>query len=196
MWDPWVFRCWAKGKKQERQRRQEGQRQRQIRRKKNKDEKDRDKDKKGKGKANAKAAEYFAGYCLLCKAWRHMKDCWWNEGTRSGKGPTSLENPITPFVDATTGVPITGMLLQSDDGETVPADPTQWLCSVTKREPSCEDFLIDSEAATSVCQRSLTAWRENPEDLEWKSDRPLDISSRRPSTRRLACAHETVSTWR
>ena len=36
----------------------------------NRDEKDKDKDTKanGKGKANAKAIEYFAGYCLLCKA--------------------------------------------------------------------------------------------------------------------------------
>ena len=95
---------------------------------------------KGKGKANAKATEYFARYCLLCEAWRHMKDCWYESA--------SLDNPITPFVNTTTEVPITGMLLQSDDGETVPAGPTQWLCSVTKREPSREDFLIDSEAAT------------------------------------------------
>ena len=53
----------------------------------NKDEKDKDEDKKGKGKGenNAKA-EYFAGYCLQCKGWRHLKkDCWWNENAKSGK---------------------------------------------------------------------------------------------------------------
>ena len=31
--------------------------------------KGKDKGKKGKGNSSAKATEYFAGYCLLCKAW-------------------------------------------------------------------------------------------------------------------------------
>ena len=48
-----------------------------------------------------------------------------------------------------------GCLIQSDEGETVPANPAQWVYSVTKREPSREEFLINSAAATSVCQRSL-----------------------------------------
>ena len=47
------------------------------------------------------------------------------------------------------------MLIQSDEGETVLANPAEWLYSVTKREPSREGFLIDSGAATSVCQQSL-----------------------------------------
>ena len=51
--------------RQHRHRRQEGQRPRQS----NTDENEKDKDKKSKGKAHAKATEYFAGYCLLCKAW-------------------------------------------------------------------------------------------------------------------------------
>ena len=59
---------------------------------------------------------------------------------------------------------ITGMLIQSDEGEAVPANPTLWLYPVTKREPSHNDFLIDSGAATSVCLQSLTAWEENPSD--------------------------------
>ena len=46
-------------------------------------------DKKGKGKKgkdNANATEYFAGYCLGCEAWGHMKKaCWWNEPQNSGK---------------------------------------------------------------------------------------------------------------
>ena len=44
----------------------------------NKDDKDKDTDKKGKGKGeNNVKAEYFAGYCLQCKGWGHMKkDCW------------------------------------------------------------------------------------------------------------------------
>ena len=40
---------------------------------------------KSNGKNNAKA-EYFAGYCLQCKGWEHMKKgCWWNENAKSGK---------------------------------------------------------------------------------------------------------------
>ena len=44
----------------------------------NRDEKDKDEDKKGKGKGkNNVKTEYFAGYCLQCKGWGHMKkDCW------------------------------------------------------------------------------------------------------------------------
>ena len=73
----------------------------------------------------------------------------------SGKDTASLVTPITPAADTTTEPPITGMLIQSDEGETVPANPAQWLCSVTKRKPSREEFLIDSGASTSVCQQSL-----------------------------------------
>ena len=49
------------------------------------------------------------------------------------------------------------MLIQSDEGGEIPADPTQWMYSVTKQEsvPIANDFLIDSGAATSVCQQSL-----------------------------------------
>ena len=48
------------------------------------------------------------------------------------------------------------MLIQPDEGEIVPANPAQWLCSVTKRERSREEFVIDSGAATPVCPQSLT----------------------------------------
>ena len=122
----------------------------------NKDEKDKDQG-KGKGKANNKATEYFAGYCLLCKTWGHMKkDCWWNESTKSGKDAASLETPTTPAVTVTTTEPpITGMLIQSDEGEAMPSDPTKWMYSMTKRDSPNNDFLIDSGAATSVCQQSL-----------------------------------------
>ena len=47
------------------------------------------------------------------------------------------------------------MLMQSDDDEAVPADPSQWLYAVTKHEPSPNDLLVDSVAATEVCQQSL-----------------------------------------
>ena len=49
------------------------------------------------------------------------------------------------------------MLIQSDEGGEIPADPAQWMYSVTKQEyvPNANDFLIDSGAATSVFQQSL-----------------------------------------
>ena len=74
-----------------------------------------------------------------------MKDGWWNESAKNGKDTASLATPITPAANTTTEPPITGMLPQSDDCETVPANPAQWLYSVTKREPSREEFLIDSD---------------------------------------------------
>ena len=82
-------------------------------------------------------------------------DCWWNESAKSGKDTASLATPITPAANTTTELPITGILIQSDKDEAVPADPSQWLYSVTKREPSREEFLIESGAATSLCQQSL-----------------------------------------
>ena len=83
------------------------------------------------------------------------KDYWWNESAKSGKDTAPLETPITPAANTTTGPPIAVMLKQSNELAGVPADPTQWLHSVTTREPSREDFLIDSGAATSVCHQSL-----------------------------------------
>ena len=109
------------------------------------------------------------------------KDCWWNESARSGKDTAFLETPITPAANTTTEPPITGMWTRFDE-EAVPG-PAQWLYSVTKREPRHNDFLIDSAAATSVCQRSLIAWEANPVDLKWNSDRPLDISPLRRGAR-------------
>ena len=84
-----------------------------------------------------------------------MKDCWWNERAESGKDTASPETPITPAENTKTETSITGILTQSEEGDTVPANLAQWLYSVTKREKSREEFLIDSGAATSVCQRSL-----------------------------------------
>ena len=122
-----------------------------------KDEKDKDKKGKGKGKNNVKA-EHFAGYCLQCKGWGHMKkDCWWNENAKSAKDTASLETPTTPAESTKTEPPITGMLTQSDEGGEIPADPAQWMYSVTKQEsvPVANDSLVDSVAATLVCQQSL-----------------------------------------
>ena len=78
MWYPWISRCWveAKARKANTIRKAKAN---VGKAKATRDEKDNDEDKKanGKCKANTKATEYFAGYCLLCKAWRHMKeDCW------------------------------------------------------------------------------------------------------------------------
>ena len=126
-----------------------------------KGEGNKDKKSKGKGKNKPKAAEYFAGYCLHCKGWGHMKkDCWWNESAKSGKDTASLETPITLAVDTTTEPSITGMLIQSDGGEAMPVDSTLWLYSMTK-EHVHNDFLIDSGAATSVRQQSLV------DNLRW-----------------------------
>ena len=48
------------------------------------------------------------------------------------KRHTSLETPITPAANTTIEPPNTEMLLQCAEGEVVPADPVQWLYSVTK----------------------------------------------------------------
>ena len=76
---------------------------------------------------------------------------------RVGKDTASLETPITPAESTKTEPPITGMLIQSDEGGEIPADPTQWMSSVTKQEyvHYANEFLIDSGAATRVCQQSL-----------------------------------------
>ena len=88
------------------------------------------------------------------------------------------------------------MTIQSDEGA-VPANPAQWLYSVTKREARREEFLIDSGAATSVGQQSLADSLGGAQRrLVWNSGPPPDISSQRPATRRFACAHEMVSTLR
>ena len=116
--------------------------------------KDKDKDKKGKGKGKNNAQGRV--YCLKCKGWRHMKDCWWNENAENGKDTAPLETPISPE-GIKTEPPITGMLIQSGEGGETPADPAQWMYSVTKQEsvPNANDFLIDSGAATLVYQQSL-----------------------------------------
>ena len=115
-----------------------------------------DKKGKGKGKANAKTTKHFPGKCLVCKVWRYvMKDCWWNESAKSRKDTASAETPITPVANTAAEPSISGMPTPSDEGETVPANPAQWLYAVTKREPGREEFLNDSGGATSVCQQSL-----------------------------------------
>ena len=62
------------------------------------------------------------------------KDCWWIESAKSGKNTASMETSTTPAADTTTEPSITGMLIQSDEGEAAPVDPTQWPCSMTERE--------------------------------------------------------------
>ena len=64
------------------------------------------------------------------KIGRHMKkDCWWNANAKNGKDTAPLETPITPAEITKTEPPITGMLIQSDDGGEIRADPAQWLYS-------------------------------------------------------------------
>ena len=92
------------------------------------------------------------------------KDWWWNENAKSGKDTASLETPITPAESTKTEPPITGMLIQSDEGGEISDDPAQWMYSVTQQEsvPDANGFLIDSGAATSVCQQSffrLPGWK-------------------------------------
>ena len=77
------------------------------------------------------------------------------ESARSGKDIASAETPITPAANSTTKPPITGMLIQSDEGEIVPANPAQWLYLETKRDENPVAKSSDSGAATSVCQQSL-----------------------------------------
>ena len=48
------------------------------------------------------------------------KDCWWNEKADSGKDTASLETPSTPAGNTKTEPPITGMLMQSDEGSEIP----------------------------------------------------------------------------
>ena len=155
----WISRCWGKGgkgKKGKGDKKGKGK----GKGKKcesSKDEKDKDKKGKGKCKNNVKT-EYFAGSCLQCKGWRNMKkDCWWNENAKSAKDTTSLETPATPAESTETEPPITGMLIQSDEGGEIPADPAQWMYSATKQESDliANAFLFGSGATTSVCQQSL-----------------------------------------
>ena len=101
----------------------------------NKDERDKDGDKRGKGKGkNNVKAEFFAGY-FSAKVGRHMKkDCWWNEIAESGMDTASLETPVTPAESKKTELPITGMLIQPDEGSEIFADDTQWMYAVTEQE--------------------------------------------------------------
>ena len=104
-------------------------------------------EKNGKGKANAKTTKHFLRYSLVCKAWEAREEGLLVE-CQEREGHCISGDPTTPAPN-TTEPPITGKLLQSDEGA------AQWLYSLTKREPSREEFLIDSGAATSVCQQSL-----------------------------------------
>ena len=149
---PWISRCWVKEEKARKAKTTRKVKAKGKRGESSKDEKDKDKEGRGKGKNNAKT-EYFAGYCLQCKGWGHMKkDCWWNENAENAKRTASLETPATPAESTKTEPLITGMLIQSDEGGEIPADPAQWMYSVTNQEsvPIANDFLIDSGAATSV----------------------------------------------
>ena len=83
------------------------------------------------------------------------KDCCWTESVKPGREASSLEASAVSAARTTSEAPITWMLLQSDDAEVATPDSAQWVYSVTWLEPVCNrDFLIDSGAATSVCQQS------------------------------------------
>ena len=85
-----------------------------------------------------------------------QKDCWWNENAKSGEDTASLETPITPAENTQTEPPITGTLMQPDEGGEIPADDTQWMFAVTKKESGRNtNFLIDSGDATSVCRQNF-----------------------------------------
>ena len=108
-----------------------------------------------------------------------LKDCWWNENAKSGEDTASLETPTTPAENTKTEPPITGMLMQSDEEGEIPSDPTKWIYSVTKEVsvPNTNDYLIDSGAATSVCQQRLAdSLGGKPRGLRVESQ---DISSGR-----------------
>ena len=62
------------------------------------------------------------------------KDCWLNNNAKSAKDTASLETPATQAESTKAEPPITGMLMQSDEGSEIPADPAQWMYSVTKQE--------------------------------------------------------------
>ena len=97
------------------------------------------------------------------------KDCWWNENAKSGKDTASLETPITPAESTKTEPPITGMLIQSDEGDEIPADDTQWMYAVTNQDPfptpmiSCLILELRHQYVSRVWP---TVWAENAEDLE------------------------------
>ena len=59
------------------------------------------------------------------------------EREQSGKDAASLETPISPAASNTTEPPTTGMLIQSDAEETLPADLTRWM---TRYESSSQRF--------------------------------------------------------
>ena len=80
-----------------------------------------------------------------------------NEKAKSGEDTVCLETPITPAENTQTEPPITGMLMQRDEVGEIPADDTQWMFAVTKKEsvPNTNDFMIDSGDATSVCRQNF-----------------------------------------
>ena len=83
------------------------------------------------------------------------KDCWWNECVKPGRA-SSLEASTVSAASTTSEPPITGMWPQCGDAEVAKPDSAQWMYSVTRQEPVRNgDFLIDSGAATSVCEQSL-----------------------------------------
>ena len=92
-------------------------------------------DKKGKCKIQCQSDCAFCWILSSLQSLETHEKCW-NESTKSGKDTASLETLVTAAANTTTEPPKTGMLILSDEGEAVSADPTQWLYSVTKHEPS------------------------------------------------------------
>ena len=113
-------------------------------------------ERKRKKKAEAKVRTMPKPSTLLGTVFNAKVGDTWTENAKSGKDTASLETPTTPAESTKTEPPITGILIQSDEGGGIPADPAQWMDSVTKKSvPNANDFLIDSGAATSVCRQSL-----------------------------------------
>ena len=103
------------------------------------------KGKNGKGNDNAKATEYFASYCLGCKACGHIKkECSRNETPKSGKDTATLENRV--HRRQSNGI--------HDDRNAVTILRLQR--SGRPHDMDDNEFLIDSGAVQSVCQQSLS----------------------------------------
>ena len=111
---------------------------------------------------------------------------------------SSLEASTVSAASTTSEPGVTGMLLHSDDAEVAMLDSAQLVYSVTRQEPVRNgEFLIESGAATSVCQQSLAdslGGKPNGPGIELRSATGHQFTT--TGTRRSACTRETVSTCR
>ena len=76
----------------------------------------------------------------------------------------------------------------------MPVDPARWLYSITKREYVHNDFLIDPPSRNVRMSTESGPQPGSKTQREWSSDQQQVTSLPRRAIRRLACAHEMVST--